>query len=102
MREHGTNYTLNMGTIINISKGRMGSMQQLAARGCRIVDMVGATVDEIVRVYDEIKNVYCVIVDEDDDPIKINDIINAVRCPVVTPGIEVIVDTGQVNFIEYE
>lgn len=77
-------------------------MQRLAARGCRIVGMVGATVDEIVRAYDETKNVYCVIVDEYDDPIKINDIINAVQCPVVTPRIEVLVDTGQVNFVEYE
>lgn len=91
-----------MGTILSLSKERMGAMQQLAARGCRIVDMVGATVDEIVRAYDETKNVYCVIVDEYDDPIKINDIINAVQCSVVTPRIEVLVDTGQVNFVEYE
>lgn len=91
-----------MGTILNLSKERLGAMQQLAARGCKIVDMVGATVDEIVRAYDETKNVYCIIVDEDDDPIKINDVINAVQCPVVTPRIAVIVDTGQVNFVEYE
>lgn len=91
-----------MGTILNLSKERIGAMQRLAARGCRIVEMQDETVEEVVRVYDETKNVYCVIVDEYDDPIKINDIINAVQCPVVTPRIEVLVDTGHVNFVEYE
>ena len=91
--------------IINVSKKGWESfsvMQRLAVRGEQMVHQQVKTFEAFEKLYDSHKNVSKILVDTDIDFVLINDIINCVTCRIVTLGIESIVDTGRVNFLNYE
>ena len=77
------------------------SMQRLATKGEPIYHQHVRTIEEFEVIFEKLKDVSMVIVDEKEF-VLVNDILNYVTCPVVTLGIEAIVDTDEVNFLEYD
>ncbi len=80
---------------------RFSSMQRLATKGEQIIHRPVAYIEEFEAIFEKCKDVSMVIIDPSDFVLA-NDILNYVTCPVVTLGIEVIVDMDEVNFIEYD
>lgn len=75
--------------------------QRLALKGEPLISRYVRTYEEFETLYDSSEGVQAVMVDESMDEILVNDIMNCVTCPVVTPRIETYVDSEIVNFIEY-
>jgi len=80
---------------------KFSAMQRLALNGEQIEHRPVATIEDFEDVFITLKDVTAVIVDPK-NIVLANDILNYVSCPVLTLGIEAIVDTDKVNFLLYD